>query len=111
MNHYSTEFFPRTCDIQSPFSSYSQFVPAPEPEKQPELQMDMFVDPKTGEPDQLMQEKQEIVESRGEVKRGKIVKKGKQKNKRLPGEKLMRKIEKEQNFERIMAKVVKGLVN
>jgi hypothetical protein len=109
---YSTAFnkktgFSRGKCIYAPQQNYI-FQPAPDQKEQLPEVLDKF-----GEPDPLMDEKKEIMQDRGEVVRGKITgkKKGERKKKkpRLPGEKLMKKIVKNQQFEDIMAKVVKDL--
>lgn len=105
MTHvYSDAFYIYNQDITSPFSSTYEFIPAPEPIKQAEQIVDEY-----GEPDKLMEEKQQIIEDRGEVLRGKINMKKKKGVKRLPGEKLLKKIHKQNQLENVMMRVVKNL--
>lgn len=80
----------------TPFSAIASFVaPPPEPviEANPEI-----------EEDPAMQEKAEIVE-----KRIKKMKDPKKKNKGLPGQRLLKKLAKEQQLERVLSNVVKSL--
>lgn len=103
---YSNAFNVRKQLRHSPYTPMYAFVPTPTLEELPPAPtLDKF-----GQPDEIMVEKQKIVEERGEVKRGKIVQPKKGKKKRLPGEKLMKKIAREQQFEKIMSKVVREMV-
>jgi hypothetical protein len=88
----------RTSFAPSPFSAKYQFVLPPEPE--PEAAPLDFNE----EPDPLMEDKKEIVE-----KREKKLQDKKRKNKGLPGQRLLKKLAKQQQLERVLANVVKSL--
>jgi hypothetical protein len=88
----------RTQFPPSPFSAKYQFILPPEPEA--EIPMNEFDE----EPDPFMLEKKDIVE-----KREKKLQDKKRKNKGLPGQRLLKKLAKEQQLERVLANVVKSL--
>jgi len=83
-------FAPRTSFIRSPFSATYEFITEPEPE--PEPMMD------DGEIESCMEEKHAIMNEREEKKK-----------KRLPGERLLKKIYRKQQLENSLVRVVKNL--
>ena len=93
----------RTQDIQSPFTASYDFKPFPEPEVN--MNLEKFED-ENGELDPVMEEKLEIIEKR--PVRGKGKKKAKPK--RLPGQKLMLKLHKQQQMEQSLMRVVKNII-
>lgn len=81
----------RTNFIQSPFSATYQFITEPEPEKEPM--------PIAGvEVEECMEFKHSIMKDREDKKK-----------KRLPGEKLLKKLHKKQQIESSLVRVVKNL--
>lgn len=92
----------RTGDIQSPFSPTYEFKPFPEPEVN--MNLEKFED-EDGELDPIMEQKLEIIDKRPVRGKGKK----KPKPKRLPGEKLMRKLHREQQMEQSLMRVVQQL--
>jgi hypothetical protein len=97
----------RTNDIQGPFSATYDYKPFPEPDPV-ENMMEKYVDD-YGQPDPIMQEKQEIIAQRPVRGRGKGKKEPKKKAPRLPGQKLMKKLHKEAQMERSLGRVIKDL--
>ena len=96
-------FNPPSSFRPNPFSPQYKFVPVPEP-VQPQVQA--YYDDEG--PDPVMEQKEEILE-----KRQKCFKKdGKKKKKqpRIPGQKLLMKLHKEQQFENSLTRVVKGFL-
>ena len=86
----------RTSFIASPFSArYEYILPPKEPELEPILEED---------PDPFMEEKKMIVEARE-----KKLKNKKTKNKGLPGQKLLKRLAKQQQLENSLMRVVKHL--
>ena len=95
-------FRPPSSFRPNPFSPRYQFVAAPEP-VQPQV---TYYEGE--EPDPVMEQKEEVLE-----KRQKCFKKdGKKKKKqpRIPGQKLLMKLHKEQQFENSLTRVVKGFL-
>jgi len=89
---YNTIFQPRTNFIQSPFSAVCEFITEPEPEPEKPIE---YEDEET---EQLMQEKQEIIKEREEKKK-----------KRIPGQRLLKKLYRKQQLEDSLVRVVKNL--
>jgi hypothetical protein len=100
---YQSENVYRTQDIQSPFSPSYDFKPFPEPEVN--LNLEKFED-ENGELDEIMEEKLEIIEKRPVKGKGKK----KAKPSRLPGQKLMKKLHKQQQIEKSLGRVIKNIV-
>lgn len=100
---YQSECQFRTQDIQSPFTASYDFKPFPEPEVN--LNLEEFED-ENGELDPTMAEKLEIIENRPVKGKGKK----KVKPKRLPGQKLMAKLHKQQQIQQSLMRVVKNIV-
>lgn len=101
---YQSDCVFRTCDIESPFTATYKFEPFPQQE--PKDIMGQFVD-EDGNMDEIMEEKLQIMEKRPAVK-GKGLKQKKVKR-RLPGEKLMKKIHRQAQLEKSVERVVKEL--
>jgi len=83
-------YAPRTSFIRSPFSATYEYIT--EPEAEPEPMMD------DEEIESCMEEKQEIVKEREEKKK-----------KRIPGERLLKKLYRKQQLESSLVRVVKNL--
>ena len=92
----------RTQDIQSPFSASYDFKPFQEPEVN--MNLEKFED-ENGELDPIMEQKLDIMDSRPVRGKGKK----KVKSNRLPGQKLIRKLHKQQQLEKSLERVIKHL--
>lgn len=84
-------FNPRTSFISSPFSANCEWIQEPEPEPT-NAYPDEEVDP-------VIEEKQIIVQERESKKK-----------KRLPGQKLLKKLHKKQQVENSLSRVIKDLL-
>ena len=93
----------RTQDILSPFTASYDFKPFPEPEVH--LNLEKFED-ENGELDPVMERKLDIIEERPVRGKGKK----KPKPKRLPGQKLMKKLHRQQQLEQSLTRVVKIII-
>ena len=102
-SNYHTDQF-RVQDILSPFSASSNFKPFPEPVFQ---NLEKFED-ESGELDPIMEHKLEIMDKRPTKGKGK--KNEKNKPGRLPGQKLMKKIQKQEQLSKSLERVIKNLV-
>lgn len=100
---YQSDCVYRTQDIQSPFSPHYEFKPFPEPEVN--LNLEKFED-EDGELDPIMEQKLEIIEKRPTKGKGKK----KPKPKRLPGEKLMKKLHRQEQLEQSVMRVIKNII-
>jgi len=84
-------FAPRTSFIQSPFSATYEYITKPEPEPEPMMCEGEDIE-------ECMEEKQEIMKEREEKKK-----------KRLPGERLLKKLHRKQQLENSLVRVVRNL--
>mgnify|MGYP000937048807 CR=1 FL=1 len=84
-------FAPRTSFIQSPFSARYEYITKPEPEPEPMMCEGEDIE-------ECMEEKRDIVKEREDKKK-----------KRLPGERLLKKLFKKQQLEDSLVRVVKNL--
>ena len=92
--------YPQTYHFQGPLSARYEFVTPPEPEPDPEV----FGAGEEDE-DEIMEEKKEIVYARDK----KLKMKGPAKNKGLPGQRLLKKLAKQQQLEQSICRVVRNL--
>jgi hypothetical protein len=86
----------RTDHFPSPFSARYEYVAPPEPETVP------LTGKGDEEPEECMEEKQEILQERED-------RKNKKRKPPLPGQRLLRKLAKAQQLEESLARVVKSL--
>lgn len=84
-------FAPRTSFIQSPFSARYEYITKPEPKPEPMMCEGEDIE-------ECMEEKRDIVKEREDKKK-----------KRLPGERLLKKLFKKQQLEDSLVRVVKNL--
>jgi len=101
--NYQSDCQYRIQDIQSPFTASYEFKPFPEPEQN--LNLEKFED-ENGNIDELMEQKLEIIEKRPVKGKGKK----KVKPKRLPGERLMKKLHNQSQMEQSLMRVVKNII-
>jgi hypothetical protein len=91
----------RTNHLPSPFSARYEYVAPPEPE----AMQNLAISGQGGEePEECMEQKQDIMQEREERK----AKKGKR-GPPLPGQRLLRKLAKNQQLEEALTRVVKSL--
>ena len=83
------------------FGSKYEFIPPVEKK----IDLEVFQNDE-GELDPVMEEKLEIIEKRPKPKKGK-----KEKPKKLPGQRLMKKLSKQQQIEKSLQRVIKTIVN
>ena len=81
-------FAPRTSHISGPFSARYEFITEPEPEPEPVYE----------DVEECMEEKQAIMKEREEKKK-----------KRIPGERLLKKLHKKQQLEDSLVRVVRNM--
>lgn len=103
---YQSDCVFRTEDFQGPFSPSFEFKPMPEPEVN--MNLEKFED-ENGELDPIMEQKLEIIEKRPAGVRGKGKGKKKPKPKRLPGQRLLQKLKKQDQIEKSLERIVREL--